>query len=313
MGVSVITAAYNAARFLPESIESVLNQTIRELELIVVDDGSTDSTVRILEDYARRDPRLKILRQHHKGVAAAANAGARHAAYDLIARIDSDDRMLPHRLERQLAFLKTNPHVDVACSNCYFINAAGKRIGASDCRVDVGRARRELNPALFLELAQSTVLMRKAAFWAVGGYREDLLYAEDRDLWGRLATAGFSIACQNEFLVEFRLHAGAMTMKRAALQHEICSYIDENVKRRFQGLPELSLAEFRLTKRRQPLLRRIRAGVGFAALHAFKKASRYYGEGRYGRCALSLAAAVSLNPAQISRVLHRVQGHAAFP
>lgn len=312
MSVSVVMAVYNGERFLAEAVESVLNQTVRDWELVVVDDGSTDASPRILEHYARRDPRIKVIRQSHAGVPAAANLGVSHATYDLIARTDSDDRMLPNRLERQVAFLREHPDVHVVCSNCYFINAAGRRVGASSCRVDVRQAKRELNPALFLELTQSTVLMRKDALLKVGGYREELLYAEDRDLWGRFATSGFSIDCQDELLVEFRLHAGAMTMKRAAFQHEICSYIDENVRRRFQDLPEWTLAEFRAARRREPRFQRLRANLNFAALHAFKRASRYYGEGRYGRCAVALAAAVSLNPAHLTRALSRIHAREAL-
>jgi glycosyltransferase involved in cell wall biosynthesis len=312
MSVSVVMAVHNGERFVAESIESVLNQTLEDLELIVVDDGSTDQSPEILESYARRDRRVKVIHQHHGGVPAAANLGIRHASHHLIARTDSDDRMLPNRLLHQVAFLKEHPEVAVACSNCYFINAGGKRIGSSNCRVDLARGKRELNPSLFLELTQSTILMRKEAFHRIGGYREDLYFAEDRDLWGRFATAGFSIACQNEFLVDFRLHSGSMTMKRAAFQHEICNYIDENIIRRLQGKPELSLTAFRAARQREPLVHRLRENVRFAALHAFKRASRYYGEGQYCKCALSLAAAVSLNPGHIvGRVIHRMQIHEA--
>jgi len=310
MCISVVMAVHNSERFLAESVESVLSQTIENLELIVVDDGSTDSSPRILESYARRDSRVKVIRQQRGGVPAAANNGIRHSSYDLIARTDSDDRMHPDRLERQFEFLKAHPGAHVACSNCFFINAAGKRIGSSSCQVDVERGKAELRPSLFLELVQSTVLMRKDAFLQVGGYREDLAYAEDRDLWGRFVTGGFSIACQSDFLVDFRLHSGAMTMKRGALQQQICGYIDENVKRRWQRLPELCLSEFQEARRREPLSQRLRENARFVALHAFKRASRQYGEGQYWKCALSLAAAISLNPTHIlGRVIHRIQDH----
>jgi hypothetical protein len=102
-----------------------------------------------------------------------------------------------------------------------------------------------------------------------------------------------------------------MTMQRAALQQEICGYIDENVRRRLQGQPELSLPEFQAARRCEPLPKRLKEHTRFFALHAFKRASRHYGEGRYWKCALSLAAAVSLNPAHIlGRVFKRVQSHA---
>ncbi|HEY1241958.1 MAG TPA: glycosyltransferase family 2 protein [Bryobacteraceae bacterium] len=318
MCVSVVMTVYNGERFLVEAVESVLNQTLSELELIIVDDGSTDRSPQILEPYAKRDTRVRLFRQDHRGVSAAANTGMRQAAYDLIARSDSDDRMLPHRLERQLAFLKQHPEVDAACSRCYFINTAGRRIGASSCRVDLERGKRELKPAYFVNLTQSTVLMKRDAFVRVGGYREEIDFAEDRDLWGRLATAGYTIACQDELLAEYRLHSGAMTMKRAALQQELCYFIDENVRRRLQGQAELSLNAFRALRQRAPLTRRLHENLDFLAVHAFKRASRHYGERQYFRFALAFSAAVSLNPIGIvRRAIDRIQNHqrgaAVFP
>jgi len=308
MAVSVVMTVYNGERFLAESVESVLNQTMPNFELIVVDDGSVDSSVSILESYAQRDTRIKFIPQRHAGVPAAANLGIRHAKYELIARLDSDDRMLCERLEKQVAFLEEHQQTQLVCSNCYFINASGRRVGSSACRLDVERARAELRPSHCLELIQSTVMMRKGAFLKMGGYREDLPYAEDRDLWGRFATGGFPIAVQPAYLVEFRLHTGAMTMEKATLQHEICSLIDENVKRRFQGKPEISLSGLQAAKRRAPAMLRFRENTRFMALHAFKRASRYYGEGQFLSCALSMAAAVSLSPIQtVRRVLQRIR------
>jgi glycosyltransferase involved in cell wall biosynthesis len=307
-GVSVVMPIYNGERFVAETIESVLNQSLREIELIAIDDGSTDSSPDILAGYARRDSRVFVLRQNQAGVSAAANAGIRRAKYDLIARIDSDDRMMPNRLERQLWFLERRPHLAVACSNCYFIDASGERIGQSSHNTDVETGKRERRPSLFLELTQSTVMMRKSAFFEVGGYCEALLYAEDRHLWGRIATNGFSIECQNEFLTEYRLHGGALTMGLAEMQREVCAWIDLNVVRRLEGQSELSLEEFRMWEERQPFVKRMRERLNFKALHSFKKASRFYGERRYLKCAFALAAAVSLNPTHIvNRVLSRIQ------
>ncbi len=306
--VSVVMTVYNGARFLAEAVESVLGQTMRDLELIVVDDGSTDSSPSILRGFAARDSRVRVLNVSHGGVPQAANAGIAAARHELIARSDSDDRMLPHRLERQLAFWNARPGLAAACGYCYFIDAVGKQIGVSARPFDLDRGKRELQPPLFVEFPNSTALFRKAAFQAVGGYR-NLAYAEDRDLWGRLATAGYAIGCQPEFLAEFRLHGGSLTMHHAALQGELCTYIDANVVRRLEGAPEWSLEEFRQWRRRRPLPARLRERLDFGAMHAFKKASRHYGERRWCRCALALAAAVALNPAHIlSRTLSKIRG-----
>jgi glycosyltransferase involved in cell wall biosynthesis len=307
-GISVVMTVFNGERFVRQTIESTIKQTMPSLELIAVDDGSTDSTPSILAEYARKDPRIVVVRQKNRGVPAAINEGIRHAKYDLIARVDSDDVMLPHRLERQLWFIDRHPEAAVVCSNCYFIDATGRRIGQSSCVVDVERGRRERRPGLFLEITHSTVLMRKDALLAVGGYPEDLFYGDDRNLWGRFVTNGYTIKCQNEFLVDFRLHGSSLTMSRAAQQHDICAWNDFNVIRRLDGEPELSREEFRDWKEKMPLAAKIRDRLEFKALHSFKRASRYYGEGQYLKCAFWLATAVLLNPLHIvKRVWSRLQ------
>ena len=105
--VSVVMPAYNAARYLAPAIESVLTQTLRELELIVVDDGSTDASADIAADFAARDPRVRVLRLAHRGITNV-NIGVEAARCDLIGRTDADDVCLPTRFEKQLAFMEAH-------------------------------------------------------------------------------------------------------------------------------------------------------------------------------------------------------------
>jgi hypothetical protein len=101
-------------------------------------------------------------------------------------------------------------------------------------------------------------------------------------------------------------------MGMAEMQRELCTWIDLNIVRRLEGQPELSLGEFRLWEERQPFVRRMRERLNFKALHSFKKASRFYGERRYLKCAFSLAVAVSLNPTHIvDRAFSRIQNRDA--
>lgn len=105
--VSIITPAHNAENFLPETIDSVLDQTFRDWELIVVDDCSTDRTFEIASAYAAKDPRVRVLRNEvNSGVAATRNRGLEVASGDYIAFVDSDDLWLPEKLEKQLRFMK---------------------------------------------------------------------------------------------------------------------------------------------------------------------------------------------------------------
>jgi glycosyltransferase involved in cell wall biosynthesis len=299
--ISVVMGVFNGAAFLGEAIESVLGQSFREFEFIIVDDGSTDASSEIIAAFASSDSRIVSMRQENRGLPAALNAGIRRARYDLIARMDADDRMLPQRLDRQLAFMLERPHLTVASSYSYLINTKGRRIASSKTKVDTKRGLAERNPGLFLEVIHPSVLMKKEHILQLGGYRESLLYAEDRDLWGRVVTSGGQIECQPEFLLEYRLHAQSMTMRKAIRNRIICQAINFNVVRRMNGEAELSDEEVFRIYSALPFLHRLKDRLNFTSLYSFKNASRYYAESQYLKCGYWFAKAVACCPRMILR------------
>ena len=109
--ISVVMPVRNGARWLSEAIESIIYQTCRDFELLVIDDGSTDETPEILTNWLSRDLRIRVLRQNERGLVAALNYGLDEARGSLIARLDADDRAIAHRLERQIRVLGDNPRV----------------------------------------------------------------------------------------------------------------------------------------------------------------------------------------------------------
>lgn len=127
--VTVLMAAYNAELFLAASLDSVLAQTHREFELLVIDDGSTDGTAAIVDAYGARDTRSCVIHQRNRGCSASLNRGLAEAKTELVARLDADDVMSPHRLSRQIAFMEAHPEVAVAGSFVQLINAKDQVIG----------------------------------------------------------------------------------------------------------------------------------------------------------------------------------------
>ena len=111
--VSVVMSVFNGEEFLSQTIDSILNQTFRDFEFVIVDDGSTDATVDILSGYALRDGRIRTLRKGKQGRAASLNLGINLANGKYIANIDADDLAMPGRLEEQVAFMERNPKVGV--------------------------------------------------------------------------------------------------------------------------------------------------------------------------------------------------------
>ena len=182
--LSVIIPTYNRAWILREAIDSVLSQTYRNVELIIVDDGSTDQTTALLERY--RDDAL-VLHQANLGVSAARNAGVAAASGSLIAFLDSDDLWLPGKARRQVAFFQSNPQALVCQTEEVWIR--------NGRRVNPRWRHRKPSGMIFqqsLELclvSPSAVMMRRELLERAGGFDESLPACEDYDLWLRIGAA----------------------------------------------------------------------------------------------------------------------------
>jgi glycosyltransferase involved in cell wall biosynthesis len=220
MKVSVVIPVYNGEKYLAQAIESVLAQTFRDFELLIVDDGSTDGSRAVMDRYARRDARIRILSQENRGVSAAGNLGFGEARGAWVARLDADDIFLPDKLERQIAFIRQHPDVCIVGTLGYFINHAGKIIGLVNSdgpftRTEFERMAGRCEPVFFVH---SSTLMHRETVLAVGGYREQFIQAEDVDLWLRMAEKGHLLLKMPEPLLLYRLHGESLTMKRNAEQ-----------------------------------------------------------------------------------------------
>lgn len=213
--VSVIMPVRNGERWLAEACRSVLAQTLAEIELIVIDDGSDDGTPGIVEALAAGDARIRLVRQPPEGLVCALNLGLRMAAAPLIARLDADDIMLPNRLARQVGFLAANAMTLLVGTWAYTIDEQGNRIGCLEPETDPHRLAAilaERNPII-----HSTVMMRADQVRAIGGYRSSCEAAEDYDLWLRLAERG-EVTILPEVLGCYRRHGNAVSIKRAVRQ-----------------------------------------------------------------------------------------------
>jgi hypothetical protein len=213
--VSVLMAVYNGERFLHAAIESVLVQTLAEIELVVVDDGSTDSTPQILEGYAADDPRVVVHRQANLGRAAALNRGSALTRAPLIARLDADDVAEPDRLERQREFLAENDAVAVVGGAVTFVDASDRCFADHQYPLSDTEIRRALDHAT--PFVHSAVTLRKEAFAAAGGYRPVFGDADDVDLWLRLADK-HQLANLPQTVVRYRLHPDQASVRGLELQ-----------------------------------------------------------------------------------------------
>jgi glycosyltransferase involved in cell wall biosynthesis len=179
--VSVILPTYNRLPMLKEAVDSVLNQTYGTIEIIVIDDGSTDATREMLKTYGEK---LTVLTQSRQGVSAARNAGIRHAEGDWIALIDSDDYWLPQKIQHQIAFFQSNPSALVCQTQETWIR--------NGRRVNPKKRHQKFNGMIFKKslplclISPSAVMLHRRIFDEVGMFDETLPACEDYDLWLRI-------------------------------------------------------------------------------------------------------------------------------
>lgn len=217
--ISVLMACYNAERWLVAALQSVIEQSFCDIEVLVVNDGSTDRTSEILRFYAERDSRLIVIDKENTGLADSLNCGIGVARGRWIARLDADDVCERQRLERQKAYVSTHPGTVLLGSGSIEIDEVGapKRV----CKYPRGHralvTRLERWGGFF---PHSSAFFRRDVVQAMGGYRSELLRAEDWDLWLRLAERG-KLACLPEPLVRIRRHGAQISRGAGGRQSRI--------------------------------------------------------------------------------------------
>jgi glycosyltransferase involved in cell wall biosynthesis len=211
---SVVMPTYNGERFLRPAIDSILNQTFRGFELILIDDGSTDSTPRILEEFKEKDPRIVVLRnERNLGIAGATNRGLAAARGQYLALQDHDDISLPHRLQTELNFLQSHPDIAVVGSAATLINDDGVPYGEFPLpceEIDIKwRFLFQGDPFHY-----TSIMVRRRAMEEIGGYGEDAAFrfSEAYDPFSRIAMRHRMVNLP-ETLVLWRRHPEATSLR----------------------------------------------------------------------------------------------------
>lgn len=310
MHVTILLPAFNAARFLPAALESVLAQTYGDYTVLVLDDGSTDATPAIARTFADRDARVRVVEAPHRGLCAVLNDGLARAKTPWVAIMHADDIMLPHRLERQIAFLRDHPELDVVSSFVYHIDEVGRRRGAGTSTLT---SRERIDAIVQGEGAfsfhHSAVMMRRGAALAAGGYREAYWPCEDMDLWNRMAEQGYGIAVQPEYLMHYRIHSQAASVAHHRLQYEKQLFVLASIRARRRGEREPTWEAFVTERATRPAHHRIADARRVWGALLYKQAVGRYAGARYLAAAIGLLAAAALTPVDtLSKVRHRF-GH----
>ena len=297
MFLTVLIPAYNAARHLTAAVDSVLAQTHRDFELLVIDDGSTDETPAILGRYAQRDGRVRVVSQANAGMGRSLNRGLGLARGEWVARLDADDEMLPDRLERQVAFVNEHPGLDLTATLVNYVDGGGRVIGRSRSElttpqaVEAAVARNEL-----IHVHHPAVMARRSALLAAGGFRPEFWPADDVDLWNRLVERGCRLLVQPEHLTNYRIHGWSACVASSRRATRKLEWVEACMKARRSGAAEPTWEEFEAALNRRPLPARMNQARKDVARAWYKAATLHFSQRNYHRFVPALAGAAILEP-----------------
>jgi glycosyltransferase involved in cell wall biosynthesis len=306
--VTATVCAYNAERFLERAVRSLCEQTHRELEILIVDDASTDGTPAVAAARARADCRVRVITlSANGGLAHARQIGIESACSEWVLFLDADDVALPEMIAKQVAVARRDPDIIAVSTYAFYVgDDAGTRIGEQ--RIGV-RSKHEFfekyRDAKLIFMSNPNLCSRRHVL-AAGGYRQlemaeegsvrfqDL--AEDLDLWCRLSDFGsegkYMLTVQ-EPLFLYRKTSGSMSSTNVFRMQEKMRWIKDCLSRRRRGLPERTLSEYR---RSIPWLAKLtHLRIDYAAL-AFKRMAFSYSKQEYGRAIVLMGAAGLLSP-----------------
>jgi glycosyltransferase involved in cell wall biosynthesis len=247
--VSVILPVYRGERFVAAAIESVLAQTCRRFELVIINDGSPDESAREIKRFLP-NPRIRYLAQANGGVAAARNAGIANATGDLIALIDQDDLWLPEKLERQIAYLDSHPKVGLVHSRVECIDAHGESRPCTDA-IWVYPFEGLCAGQLLLGngIAPLTVLLRRGCIDDVGAFDQRYAPADDWELWMRIARR-HPLGFLDEVTARYRFHDQNISQDQLKMQRAVLKIMDAICDRFPEVLHSVSTQQIAIARSR---------------------------------------------------------------
>lgn len=230
--ISVVMSVYNSEKYIKEAVGSILAQTFSDFEFIIIDDGSSDGSLGILQSYEKKDSRIRIISRENKGLIYSLNEGVGQARGEYIARMDSDDISLPDRFEKQFRFMVDN---DLALCGTWATSIDENGNDISGINYPPVAEKIKSFAILHNPFIHPSVMFRKGIFDKVGGYRNNFKHIEDYELWTRII---FKYKSSNlaEYLLKYRVHSEQVTKKN-------------NIAMRFGGVIVRILAVFRYVLR----------------------------------------------------------------
>jgi glycosyltransferase involved in cell wall biosynthesis len=234
---SILLPVFNGAGFIEEAIRSVLEQTFQDFELLIINDGSTDRTAKIIESVQGSEERIKYFYKRHSGLADALNLGISYSSGEIISRIDADDRWLPGKLSVQDRQLRENKDLSIIGSSVYFINAQGKRIAelsgfnlGQEIHADELKGRMLRNNMI----CSSSLVFYKSILDTIGNFNTRFEISMDYDFLIRALKQNKGMVSE-KILVEYRISRNMMTLKERGKMIRESSKVRMNALKAFNA------------------------------------------------------------------------------
>ncbi|MDX2303198.1 MAG: glycosyltransferase family 2 protein [Microscillaceae bacterium] len=298
--VSVIITAYNAGKYLGEAIESVLNQSYSNFELILVNDGSKDNTLDVMKSYQTQDSRIVIDDHENMGISRSANRALKLAKGNIIVRMDADDVMKLNRIEEQVNYLKKHPEVTMLSCDAEFMNDKGETIGKQVMPgYDTPEFSREiLKKYVLVACAHTGFTTYRQAILDVGGYNEHITCVVDLELFTRMVENGNTLIIMRQPLMRYRMHGNSVMadgMKNKKLQNTQDLVVTNMIRRR-KGEKEFTYDEFLIELEKRPWYVKLNSSRKKNAYTYYRSAGINFGNGRYIQFVTNLSLALIMHP-----------------
>lgn len=244
--ITVVLPVYNQEKFIAETIESVLNQTYVDFELLIMDDGSIDGSARIIDEYSSKDNRISTFFQKNSGRCIATNNIIEKARGKWCALLDADDVMLPNRLEKQVAFHMSNPDVDASSCHCYYINENGNVLGEQrhPYLKTIEEYKSVSKTKVLVQCAITGLFISKKVFLEAGGLKSQYWPCDDFEFFNRLIEKEYILLVQQQVLMKYRIHAQAITVNKPLHTYDVTGYVMKCIELRRSGKFEITFNEF---------------------------------------------------------------------
>lgn len=307
--LSVILPVYNQENYLKETVESILNQSFKDFELLIMDDGSTDSSAMIIRQFELKDKRIKAYFGINGGKSFVTNQLVEKANSDWCVFLDADDVMLPERIEKQYRFHIANPFADASSCDCYYINEKGDMFGTQryhglstieDFKISSGKG--------LITCSYTGLMISKKVFIETGGLVSKFEPCEDFEFFNRLADRGYILLIIPVVLMKYRIHATAITVKKPLLVLEMVLFVEHCIQLRRSGKPEITFNEFEKMQTGKPWWKKLNRKRFAYSMIYFRNAGFSILSKKYGAFIWQITFSLVLSPAYVfKKVLNNLK------